>query len=419
MSRGGADRRRVVVTGLGCVSPLGKDTQSTWDAAVAGKSGAAEIGCFDASDIAVRIAAECSSEIELPGVSAKDTRRYDRCMQLALAATLEAVRDAALDLERIDLERLGIAVGTGIGGVNTLLSNHKVMLERGPRRLSPFTVPMALANMPSAVVAMHHGARGPNISPVGACASGAQGIAEAVHAIQRGEADVMIAGGTESAIHPLVVAGFAAMRALSTRNDDPEGASRPFDQGREGFLIAEGAAILVLEAEAVAKRRGARIRSVLLGSGVAADAAHIALPAEDGAGARLAMERALADAALTPEDVDHINAHATSTPAGDQVEAMAIRQVFGDATHTIPVSATKSMTGHLLGAAGALEAIFCIRALEDGVLPPTINLEKADPACALDHVANEARQHDICVALSNAFGFGGINVSLVLGRATT
>ncbi len=419
MSRGGADRRRVVVTGLGCVSPLGNDTQSTWDAAVAGKSGAGVISAFDSSDIAVHIAAECRAAIELPGVSAKDTRRYDRCMQLALAASLEAVRDTGLDMDAVDRERLGVAVGTGIGGVNTLLSNYKVMLERGPRRLSPFTVPMALANMPSGVVAMHHGARGTNISPVGACASGAQGIAEAAHAIERGEADIMIAGGTESTIHPLVVAGFAAMRALSTRNDDPEGASRPFDEGRDGFLIAEGAAIVVLEAEDMASRRGARVHAELLGSGVAADAAHIALPAEDGAGARLAMERALANAGLRPEEIDHINAHATSTPAGDQVEAAAIRQVFGDSTDTLPVSATKSMTGHLLGAAGALEAIFCIRALEEGVLPPTINLERPDPACALDHVANEARQHDTRVALSNAFGFGGINVSLALGRAAS
>lgn len=417
MGRGGADRRRVVVTGLGCVSPLGKDAPSTWDAAVAGKSGAGEITAFDASDIAVHIAAECRSEIELPGVSAKDTRRYDRCMQLALGATLEAVQDAGLVLDELDRERIGIAVGTGIGGVNTLLSNYKVMLERGPRRLSPFTVPMALANMPSGVVAMHHGARGPNISPVGACASGAQGIAEAVHAIERGEADVMLAGGTESTIHPLVVAGFAAMRALSTRNDDPAGASRPFDEGRDGFLIAEGAAILVLEAEEVARERGARVRAELLGSGVAADAAHIALPAEDGAGARLAMERALADAGIAAEAVDHINAHATSTPAGDEVEAAAIRRVFGDAADRIPVSATKSMTGHLLGAAGALEAIFCIRALEEGVLPPTINLERIDPSCVLDHVANEARTQNIEIALSNAFGFGGINVSLILGRA--
>jgi 3-oxoacyl-[acyl-carrier-protein] synthase II len=419
MSQGRADRRRVVVTGLGCVSPLGKDAASTWDAAVAGKSGAGEIGAFDATEIAVHIAAECRSPIDLPGVSVKDTRRYDRCMQLALQAAVEAVGDAQLDLDSIDRERLGIAVGTGIGGVNTLLSNYKTMLEKGPRRLSPFTVPMALANMPSGVLAMYYGARGPNISPVGACASGAQGIAEAVHSIERGEADVMIAGGTESAIHPLVVAGFAAMRALSTRNDDPAGASRPFDEGRDGFLIAEGAAMVVLEAEDAALRRGAPVRAELLGSGVAADAAHIALPAEDGAGARLAMERALASARVNPEEIDHINAHATSTPAGDQVEAMAIREVFGDASAGLPVSATKSMTGHLLGAAGALEAIFCIRAIEEGVLPPTINLEKLSPGCELDHVANEARKHDTKIALSNAFGFGGINVSLVLGRPSS
>lgn len=409
-------RRRVVVTGLGCVSPLGTDASATWAAAAAGKSGAGPIERFDASQITCQIAAECREPLGLPGIPPKESRRLDRCILLALEAALEAMRDAGLAPESLDSDRIGIAVGTGIGGAETLLENHKVLLERGPRRISPFTVPMALANMPSGYLSMQFGARGPNLTPVGACASGAQAIGEAFRTIQRGDADVMVAGGTEAVILPLVVAGFATMRALSTRNAEPARASRPFDADRDGFLIAEGAGILILEGADFAERRGARVRGEVLGYGGAADAAHIALPDEDGAGACLAMRRALSDAGCEPEDVGHINAHATSTPAGDAVEAQAIRSVFGAHTDELPVSATKSMTGHLLGAAGAVEAILTLQALEEGLLPPTINLENPDPACELDHVAPKARPSDARIALSNAFGFGGLNASLVLGR---
>lgn len=417
MVRGGVGRRRVVVTGMGCVSPLGDDAATTWKSASQGKSGAGRIASFDPADIPVQIAAECSEEIPLEGLPIKDTRRWDRCIQLAIQASLEAAAEAGWDRERLDSERTGVAIGTGIGGVGTLLSNHVVMNEKGPRRVSPFTVPMALANMPSGLVAVHFRARGPNITPVGACASGAQAIGEAMRLIERGDADVMIAGGTESVVQPFIISGFAAMKALSKRNDAPKLASRPFDTDRDGFLMGEGAAVFVLEGADIAKARGATPLAEVLGYGVAADAAHIALPAEDGAGARLAMTRCLADAELEVGDIDHINAHATSTPAGDQIEAAAIRALFGSHAETLPVSATKSMTGHLLGAAGAIEALFCVGAIRDGLLPPTINLDQVDPDCELDHVANKARAHDTAHAMSNAFGFGGINVSLILGRA--
>jgi len=417
MRRREAGRRRVVVTGLGCVTPLGKDVPSTWASAVAGKSGAGPIERFDASNIACQIAAECREPLSLPGIPPKESRRLDRCIVFALEAALEAARDAQLEAKALDSERIGIAVGTGIGGAETLLDNHKILLERGPRRISPFTVPMALANMPSGYLSMQFGARGPNLTPVGACASGAQAIGEAFRTIQRGDADVMVAGGTEAVILPLVVAGFATMRALSTRNAEPARASRPFDADRDGFLIAEGAGIVILEGADFAERRGALVRGEVLGYGGAADAAHIALPDEDGTGACLSMRRALSDAGCEAEEVGYLNAHATSTPAGDAVEARAIRTVFGSHTDELPVSATKSMTGHLLGAAGAVEAILTLRALEEGLLPPTINLENPDPACELDHVAPKARPSDARIGISNAFGFGGLNASLILSRA--
>ncbi len=416
MRRGQRDERRVVVTGLGCVSPLGADAEATWKAASQGVSAAGPIRRCDTRDLPVAIGAEAPAEIQVDVLTAKERRRLDRSTLLAVAAAEEALADGGLDAERIDRDRVGVAIGTAIGGITTILDTHDTLRAKGPRRVSPFFIPMGLGNMASGTIAMCHGLRGPNLSPVGACASGAQAIGEALRIVARGDADVMLAGGTDSTIHPLVLAGFAAMRALSTRNDEPERASRPFDRGRDGFVIAEGAAVLLIESVEHARARGARMRAELLGYGVAADAAHFAQPAEDGGGARLAMRRALADADLAPGDVDHLNAHATSTPAGDRVEAQAIRAVFGAATDRLPVSATKSMTGHLMGATGALELLLCVRALETGLLPPTINLDDADPDCALDHVANKARPHRARVALSNSFGFGGINASLVLGR---
>jgi len=415
MSRGDAGRRRVVVTGMGCVSPLGRDLAATWAAAAAGSSGVRPLARFDASELASRIAAECPETIELGAVPAKEARRLDRSMRLALAAAEEAIADAGLD-RAPDRDRVGVAIGTSIGGIETILAGQDVLRERGPRRLSPFMVPMSLGNMASGYVSMLWRLRGPILCPVGACATGAQAIGAAMRLIERGDADAAVAGGTDAAILPVVVAAFAAMRALSTRNDEPERASRPFDVDRDGFVIGEGAGVLVLESLEHAVARGARVRAALLGFGEAADAAHPASPAEDAGGARLAMERALADAGLAPSQVDYLNAHATSTPAGDRVEAAAVHAVFGTHAARLAVSATKSITGHLLGAAGAVEAILCVRALETGLLPPTINLDRADPDCALDHVAHKAREAAPQVVLSNAFGFGGVNASLLLGR---
>jgi 3-oxoacyl-[acyl-carrier-protein] synthase II len=406
-------RRRVVVTGLGCVSPLGVDATTSFDAAVAGRSGIGPLRGFDATAFPVRFGGEVRGELDLGGVPAKEARRLDRVILLAVAAAREAASDAALADAKLDAERAGVAIGSGIGGLATLQENFRVLDARGPTRVSPFTIPMSIGNMASGYVAIRHGLRGPNLCHTAACASGAQAIGESARLIERGDADLMLAGGAEAANTSLGVAAFAAMRALSTRNDEPERASRPFDRDRDGFVMGEGAAVLVLESEEHALARGARIRAELTGYAATGDAFHVVLPSEDGEGAARCMRLALADAGIEPSRVDYLNAHATSTPAGDLAEARAIRTVFGRHVDRLPVSATKSMTGHLLGAAGALEAIFCIRALETGVLPPTTNLENPDPECALDHVANQARRAQPRIALSNSFGFGGTNASLV------
>jgi 3-oxoacyl-[acyl-carrier-protein] synthase II len=408
--------RRVVVSGLGCVSPLGCDVDSTWQAAVAGRSGVASIQHFDASDFPVRFAAEVDCALDLGGVTAKDARRLDRSVALAVAAAREAVADCGIDLSAADCDRIGVAIGSGVGGLGTLQAAADTLTKRGPGRVSPFTIPMAIASMPTGYVAIRHGLRGPNLCHVSACASSSHSIGEAARIIERGDADVMLCGGTEAAVTGIGLAGFAAMRALSMRNDAPRAASRPFDRDRDGFVIGEGAAVLVLEAEEYALARGARVRARVLGYGRCADAAHLTLPTEDGDGARRCMELALVDAGLQPSDVDHLNAHATGTPAGDPAEARAVRALFGAHADSLAVSATKSMTGHLLGAAGALEALFCVRALETQTLPPTINLDNPDPECELDHVANKAREARCEVAVSNSFGFGGTNAALVLGR---
>ncbi len=415
MERAGG-RRRVVVTGIGCVTPLGPDAAASWGAALAGHSAVGPIQRFDPRDLAVRIAAEAPDPL-LPGdLPPKQVRRLDRAVRFAVAATEEALRDAELAPGRLDGERCGVVIGSGIGGIETLLANHRALLEGGPRRVSPFLIPMAIANMASGYLSIRYGLRGPNLCPASACASGAHALGEALRVLERGEADVVLAGGTEAAIQPLVVAGFAAMRALSTRNAAPARASRPFDADRDGFVLGEGAGVLVLEAEEHARRRGARVRARLLGYAASADAADLASPAEDGSGARRAMQGALRDAGCGPEAVGYLNAHATGTPAGDRIEAAAIRAVFGAHADQLPVSSTKSMTGHLLGAAGAVEAVWCVLALETGWLPPTVNLDRPDPECALDHVAHKARLQAVRVAVSNSFGFGGTNASLVLGR---
>jgi 3-oxoacyl-[acyl-carrier-protein] synthase II len=406
-------RRRVVVTGLGCVTPLGTDSASTWDALARGVSGVTALEGPAYASLPSRVAASVKGEFDPGDVDFKERRRLDRVILLALAAAREAAQEAGLRGGAVDPERAGVAIGSAIGGLATLLSNHEGFLQGGPRRVSPFAIPMALANMPGAYVAIKHGLRGPNFAHVSACASGAHAIGEAARTIERGDADLMLAGGAEATTVPFVVAGFANMQALSRRNDEPARASRPFDLDRDGFVMGEGAGVLVLEEEGHARARGARVRALLLGYGASADAQHVAAPDEEGAGARACMRRALGDAELEPGDVHYLNAHATSTPAGDRSEARAIRAVFGRCADSLPVSSTKSMTGHLLGAAGAVEAFACIRALETGVLPPTVNLDRPDPECELDHVAGKARAARARIALSNSFGFGGANSTLI------
>lgn len=409
--------RRVVITGFGCVSPLGVTANETWSAAIAGRSGVGANQRFDTSRHTVKIAAQAPDDFDLGDLSAKEVRRLDRFTLLALAAAREALRDAGLDPVSAQSERFGVAIGSGIGGLETLSNSIVALKEFGPRRVSPFTIPMSICNMASGYVAIQHGLRGPNLCQTAACASGAHSIGEAARAIERGDADVMLAGGSEAPITEIAVAGFANMKALSTRNESPTTASRPFDIDRDGFVVGEGAGVLVLEDLEGARARGAEIRAHVLGYGMTADAASVAQPTESGEGAQRCMSLALADAGLNPSDVDHLNAHATGTPQGDPSEARAIRAVFGEHTQRLSVSATKSMTGHLLGAAGAVEALLCVRALQTGILPPTINLDQPDPECELDHVANKARETRIRVAISNSFGFGGTNATLVFGRA--
>ena len=407
--------KRVVVTGVGCVTPLGANYAETLASALAGRSGVGPTTHFDASDFSCRIAAEYSGELAPSVLGAKDLRRTNRCVLFALEATAEALADSDLDIEEGNRDRIGVAIGSGIGGLGTILENDAILRESGPRRVSPFTIPMGISNMSSGMVSVHHGLRGPNICHVSACASGSHAIGEGVRLIQRGEADAMVVGGAEAPILGVTVAGFASMKAVSTRNDAPQQASRPFDRARDGFVVGEGAGILVIESLERALARGARIRAEVIGYGASADATHMVAPDSEGTGAALCMQRALDEAGLPREEVGYVNAHATSTPAGDVAEVVALRRVFGDHLDRLPVSATKSMTGHLLGAAGSVEAILCIGAMESERLPPTLNLEDVDPECQLDHVAEKARGARVAVALSNSFGFGGTNASLILG----
>jgi 3-oxoacyl-[acyl-carrier-protein] synthase II len=403
----------VVVTGLGCITPLGRGVQATWQAAVAGESGIRRIESFDAGAYASRVAGEVSDPVEVEDLPPRERRRLDRCILFALAAAQEAVASARLAIDDSNRDRVGVAIGTGIGGLATILENYREVLERGPRRASPFTIPMAIANMPSGYLSIRLGVRGPNLCHVSACASGSHSLGESARMIERGDADVVLAGGCEAPITDLAMAGFAAMRALSTRNDEPRRASRPFDRDRDGFVVGEGAGVLVLESLEHALARGAPVRARLAGYAATADARHLAAPEESGEGAARCMRLALQDAGIEPGQLDYVNAHATSTPAGDPVEARALREVLGPAADATPVSSTKSMTGHLLGAAGGVEAIFSVLALETGLLPPTINLDHPDPECRLDHVAHKARAARCRYALSNSFGFGGTNACLV------
>ena len=417
MKRAVRQPRSVVVTGLGCVTPLGMDVASTWEGAAAGRSGVRPIERFDASEFTTTFAGQLPGTVSIDDLPVKEARRLDRVILFALAAAQEAIRASRIVITPESGNRYGAAIGTGIGGLEILCDNYKTLLASGPRRVSPFVIPMTICNMAAGYVAIRNGLRGPNLCHVSACTSGAHSLGESARLIERGDADVMVAGGSEAAATTIGLAGFGAMRALSTRNDAPAAASRPFDLDRDGFVIGEGAAVLVLEEREHALARGATIHAELLGYGTTCDAAYVASPAEDGEGAQRCMRLALEDAGVAPGEVDYLNAHATSTPAGDPAEATAIRAVFGPHVERVAVSGTKSMTGHLLGAAGALEALLCIKALETGILPPTINLERPDPECALDHVANKARHVRARIAISNSFGFGGSNATLVFGRA--
>jgi 3-oxoacyl-[acyl-carrier-protein] synthase II len=410
----GSRPRRVVVTGIGAVTSLGLDVATLWRACLAGCSAVSEIEAFDATGYPTRIAAEIKGWDPSPWMDRKDARRMDRFVQFAVAAARMALVDSGLVIAPENQDRVGVTIGSGIGGLSTLEQQHKILLERGPGRVSPLLIPGMIADMAAGMVSILLGARGPNSCVVSACATGAQNIGEAYHIIQRGDADVMIAGGTEAAITPLGMAGFCAARAMTTCNAEPERASRPFDASRDGFVMAEGSGILILEALDTALARGARIYAEVAGYGAAGDAYHITAPAPDGGGATRAMLMALRQAGLEPEDVDYINAHGTSTPLNDRIETAAIKAALGDHAYRVAVSSTKSMLGHLNGGAGAVEAILCALMIRHGVILPTINYEQPDPDCDLDYVPNCARRAEVRVALSNSFGFGGHNASLLL-----
>ncbi|GAA5346174.1 3-oxoacyl-[acyl-carrier-protein] synthase II [Planifilum fimeticola] len=406
--------RRVVITGVGVISPIGNDRSTFWNNLTAGKSGVGPITQFDPSDFPVRIAAEVKDFDPLDFLDRKEARRMDRFVQFAVAASLMALQDAGLDMSKEDPDRVGVYIGSGIGGLSTWEEQHKILLERGPKRVSPFLIPMMIANMASGQVSIATGAKGPNSSAISACATGTHSVGDAFKIIQRGDADVMIAGGAEATIRPLAFAGFCAAHALSKRNEEPEKASRPFDRERDGFVMGEGAGILILESLEHALKRGASIIAEVAGYGMTGDAYHLTQPAPEGEGAARSMSRAIRDAGLKPEEIDYINAHGTSTEYNDKFETMAIKKVFGEHAYKLAVSSNKSMIGHLLGAAGGVEAIATALTLKEQVIPPTINYEHPDPDCDLDYVPNEARRTRVRAALSNSLGFGGHNATLAL-----
>ena len=410
--------RRVAVTGLGLVTPVGNTAADSWSALVAGRSGAGPITRFDPARLPVRFACEVKGFEPGLYLEKKEIRRYDLFAQFAIAAAAQAVNDACLDKswDRVDLKRVGVIIGSGTGGLATFEEQCQIYLEKGPDRVSPFFVPMFMANVASALVSMRYGAKGPNYCTVSACATSGHAVGDALRIIQHGEADLMIAGGAEAAITPLALASFANMKALSERNDDPATASRPFDKDRDGFVMGDGAGAVILEEWEHAQRRGAKIYAEAAGYGMTADAYHITAPAPDGAGAQDAMRLAMKDGAIRPEQVGYVNAHGTSTPYGDAAETAAVKAVFGPHAKKLVFGSTKSMTGHLLGAAGALEFAVCALAIRDGVIPPTINQFTPDPACDLDSAPNKAVKRQVEVALSNSFGFGGHNVTLALRR---
>lgn len=409
-------RKRVVVTGLGCVSPLGNNVKDTWDALLAGRSGAAPITAFDASAHKTKFAAEVKGFDAASLFGVREARKMDRFTQFATAAALEALEQSGLKIDDTNRDRIGILIGSGIGGIITMLEQYEVMKERGPERVSPFLIPMMISDGAAGNLAIRVGARGPNMALATACASGTNALGEAAEMIRRGAADVMIAGASEASISALAMAGMNVMTALSTRNDDPQRASRPFDKNRDGFLMAEGAGILILESLEHAQARGATILCEFAGYGTSDDAFHISAPAENGAGAAISMQLALENAEFSPADIDYINAHGTSTQLNDKSETAAIKAVFGKHAYKVPVSSTKSMTGHLLGASGALEAVVGALTILNGIVPATINYETPDPVCDLDYVPNQPRELKVDRVMSNSFGFGGHNATLILSR---
>jgi 3-oxoacyl-[acyl-carrier-protein] synthase II len=411
----GNGRVRVVITGMGAITPIGNDVRETWSSARAGRGGAAGIALFDPSDLPVRFACEVKGFDVDEAIGRKEARRSSRNIHLGLHAAREAVRSSGLDVRSSGPE-VGVCIASGVGGLEVLENAAITLHDKGARRVSPFTVPAMIADMAAGMVAIDHGAKGPNFAIVSACASGAHAIGEAAEWIRRGDATAVIAGGTEAAITPLGIASFAAMQALSMRNDDVVHASRPFDRGRDGFVIGEGAGILMLEEYEHARRRGAEILAEVVGYGATADAGHITAPDPEGDGARRCVSRALERAGARPEDVSYINAHGTSTQLNDAAETRAIKAVFGDAAATTPMSSTKSMTGHLLGAAGAVEAVLCVQAIRDSFVPPTINLLEPDSECDLDYVPNTGRSQRVDLAISTSFGFGGHNACLAIAR---
>jgi 3-oxoacyl-[acyl-carrier-protein] synthase II len=409
-------KRRVVVTGLGVISPLGVGNEATWQGLLDGRSGIGPITKFDASAYPCRIAGEVKGFNPEDWIEKKEVKKSDTFIHYAVAAAQMAVDDAKLDPSKEDGDRVGVIIGSGIGGLPLIAEMHTKLMERGPTRISPFFIPGLIVNLAAGQVSIRFGARGPSAAPATACATGAHAIGDAMKIVQRDDADVMFAGGSEAVITGLAVGGFSAMRALSTRNDEPERASRPWDLNRDGFVMGEGAGVLILEERERAIARGAHIYCELTGYGMSSDAYHITSPSEDGGGMMRVMQRALKDAGLQPSDIQYINAHGTSTPVGDQIETLAIKRVFGDQSHKVAVSSTKSMTGHLLGAAGGLESAIAAMTVKHGIIPPTINYETPDPECDLDYVPNKARHQKVRHVMSNSFGFGGTNATLIFSE---
>lgn len=408
--------RRVVVTGVGLVNPLGIGIDPVWAKVCEGISGVGPITRFDTTDFDTKIAAEIKGFRSEDFLEPKDIKKMDIFIHYALAATRIAMDDAGLEVSENNTDRVGVIIGTGLGGLSTIEKYHKILLERGPQRISPFFIPMLIANEASGQVAIEYGVKGPNLCIVTACATGNHSIGEACRAIQHGDADAIIAGGVEATITPLALGGFNAMKALSTRNAEPERASRPFDRDRDGFVMGEGGAVVILEELEYARARGAKIYAELVGYGYTGDAYHLAAPDPEGDGAARCMQMALRDAQLSPQEVDYVNAHGTSTELNDITETVAVKRVFGDHARKLPISSTKSVTGHLLGAAGSTEAVFSVLAIRDKIIPPTMNYENPDPRCDLDYVPNVARGAEVKVVLSNAFGFGGTNAALIFKR---